>query len=89
MPNKHAAVKDLRKNKRRAERNIRLKTHVKALTKQMSELIKANKKTEALELSRKLQQVIAKASKNYIFHSNKASRKVSSMQRSLNKLNAK
>lgn len=86
MPNKHAAVKDLRKNKRRAERNIRLKTHVKALTKQMSELVKDNKRSEALELSRKLQQIIAKASKNHIFHGNKAARKTSTLHNQLNKM---
>lgn len=86
MPNKHAAVKDLRKNKRRAERNALLKTHVKALTKQMNELIKEEKKTEAMELSRKLQQIVAKASKNHIFHPNKAARKTSALQTRLNKM---
>ncbi len=89
MPNKHAAVKDLRKNKRRAERNSLLKTHVKALTKQMNELVKEGKKTDAIALSSKLQQIIAKASKNNILHANKAGRKTSSIHRKLNKMEAK
>lgn len=88
MPNKHAAEKDLRKNKRRAQRNSLLKTHVKALTKQMNELVKEGKKTEAVALSSKLQQIVAKATKNNIFHANKASRKTSAMHRTLNKINA-
>ncbi len=89
MPNKHAAVKDLRKNKRRATRNSLLKTHVKALTKQMNELVKAGKQSDAQALSSKLQQIVAKAAKNNVFHANKAGRKVSAMHKSLNKLDKK
>jgi len=40
MPNKHAAIKDLRKNERRAARNLRMKIHVKALAKQLKDLVK-------------------------------------------------
>lgn len=83
MPNKHAAVKDLRKNKKRAVRNALLKTHVKSLTTKLKILIKEKKEKEATELSRKLQQSIDKASKKHIFHPNKSSRRISSMHRAL------
>ena len=77
MPNKHAAVKDLRKNERRALRNARLKTHVKSLSKQLKEVVKAGNKTEAIEVSRKLQQAAAKAAKNHVLHFNKTRRMTS------------
>jgi ribosomal protein S20 len=74
MPNKHAAIKDLRKNERRALRNARLKTHVKALTKQFKDLVKVGKKSEAMAMSSKLQQATDKAAKNHVLHFNKARR---------------
>jgi ribosomal protein S20 len=77
MPNKHAAIKDLRKNKRRAARNLREKINVKALMKQLKALIKEGKQSEALELVKKLQQAAAKAAKKNIIHPNKARRMTS------------
>ncbi len=77
MPNKHAAVKDLRKNERRALRNARLKTHVKSLSKQLKEAAKAGSKTEVVEAARKLQQASAKAAKNHVLHFNKTRRMTS------------
>lgn len=84
MPQKHAAIKDLRKNKRRAERNERMKTHVKSLTKQLKEAVKAGK-PEAKELTRKLQSAAAKASKNFVLHKNKARRVISAAMKSSKK----
>ena len=77
MPNKHAAMKDLRKNRKHAIKNALLKTHVKALTHQLVSLVTDGKKKEAEAVSRSLQQALDKAAKNNIFHSNKANRKKS------------
>lgn len=85
MPNKHAAVKDLRKNQRHAARNAKMKTHVKSLTAQVKTLLKEGKTKEVADLARKLQQAVDKAAKKNIFHSNKSSRRISSLHRSLNK----
>ncbi|MCK9361864.1 30S ribosomal protein S20 [Patescibacteria group bacterium] len=78
MPNKHAAIKDLRKNKRRAARNLRDKTNVKALIKQLKSLVQEGKKSEALAMVSKLQQATDKASKKNVLHRNKA-RRINSM----------
>ncbi len=86
MPNKHASVKDVRKSKRRAARNARLKTHVKAVTKQMNDLLKTGTAVDIKVLSAKLQQVVDKAAKNHLFHPNKAARRTSAMQRKINNL---
>lgn len=74
MPNKHAAIKDLRKNKRRAARNLREKTNIRALIKQLEQFVKEGKMTEALAVTTKLQQASAKAAKNHVIHRNKARR---------------
>jgi ribosomal protein S20 len=78
MPNKHAAIKDLRKNKRRAVRNLRDKTNVKALIKELKTLVKDGKKSEALALVAKLQQATDKAVKKNVLHRNKG-RRIASM----------
>ncbi|MDO8617811.1 MAG: 30S ribosomal protein S20 [Candidatus Uhrbacteria bacterium] len=82
MPNKHAAIKDLRKNKKRSAKNARMKTHTKALMAQFKVLIKEGKKTEAKTLAPKLQQALAKAAKTGVFHANKARRKISFLYKS-------
>lgn len=84
MPQKHAAIKDLRKNKRRALRNERMKTHVKSLAKQLKEAVKAGK-PEAKELSRKLQSSTAKAAKTFVVHKNKARRIISAAMKATKK----
>jgi ribosomal protein S20 len=86
MPNKHAAIKDLRKNQKRGARNSRMKTHVKALTQQLVALVRDGKKADAQAMLQKLQQAADKAGKTHVFHVNKAARRVSSAARSINKL---
>ncbi|MFA6429503.1 MAG: 30S ribosomal protein S20 [Patescibacteria group bacterium] len=84
MPNLHAAIKDLRKNKKHAVLNAKIKTHTKALEHQFFGLVKLGKKDEAKELARKIQQASSKAAKRHIVHSNKAGRHISRVQKTLN-----
>lgn len=79
MPNKHAAIKDLRKNKRRALRNGRIKRHVKALFTKTKALIKEGKMDEAKEASRLFQAAADKASKRGVVHKNLAGRRKSKL----------
>mgnify|MGYP001618375776 FL=1 len=83
MPNKHAAVKDLRKNRKQATRNSRLKTHIKALTTKVAGFLKEGKQEEAMILAQSLQQAVDKAAKKNVFHPNRSGRRVSSLHRSL------
>lgn len=83
MPNKHAAVKDLRKNAKRAARNNKIKTHLKALSRQLAEFLQAGKKAEATEIMKRIQQAAAKAGHGHVFHANRAARRTSSAARSL------
>jgi ribosomal protein S20 len=86
MPNKHAAIKDLRKNKKRALRNARLKSHVKALWRQTQLLIKEGKMKEAKTMAQSFQQIVDKASKNDVVSRNAASRKLSSLMKAIGKM---
>lgn len=84
MPNKHAAIKDLRKNRKRAERNSRMKTHVKALSKSFTSLMGEGKREDAAKNMPALQQALGKAAKNNVMHPNKAARKISALHKKLN-----
>lgn len=83
MPNKHAAVKDLRKNARRAARNARLKTHVKHLLRKTTDLVKAGNTKEAKEVAIQFQQIADKAAKNNVITKSVANRKKSSIMKAL------
>ena len=74
MPNTSSAKKELRKSEKRKIANLRIKTHIKSLSKQLKESIRDGKVTEAKELSKKIQQATAKASMQNIIHLNKATR---------------
>mgnify|MGYP003454042106 CR=1 FL=1 len=86
MPNKHAAIKDLRKNKKRALTNKRIKTNIRALTQQLVALAKEGKKAEATTVAQKLQQTLGKAARENVIHRNNAGRKTGNAHKLLNTL---
>lgn len=81
MPNKHAAIKDLRKNQKRAAHNARIKTNIKALFKKSKELIAAGKSTEATDVIRAFQKAVDKAAKVGVVHKNLANRKKAALMK--------
>ncbi len=85
MPIKQAAIKDLRKNHKRAAKNLRMKVHMKHLTRSLTDLVKEGKATEAKETLGKLQQILTKAAKTHILHTNNAKRKIASAFKLVNK----
>lgn len=85
MPNKHAATKDLRKNKKRAAHNDRVKLNVRHLLKKSQELLKAGNAKESQAMVFAFQKAVDKATKVGVMSKSKASRKKSALMRSLNK----
>ena len=85
MPNKHAAIKDLRKNRRHARHNARIKANVKLLFKQSKDLLKEGNGSETQKLIRAFQQAVDKAAKRGVLHKNKAGRKKSELMKKLTK----
>jgi small subunit ribosomal protein S20 len=85
MPNKHAAIKDLRKNKRRAARNLRLKTHARSLLRKAKDLLKEGKVADAKAAAASFQQIVDKAAKHGVLSKNAAGHKKSSIMKAISK----
>jgi ribosomal protein S20 len=85
MPTKHAAIKDLRKNARRAARNARLKTHTKHLLRKATDLLKAGSTQEAKAAAITFQKIADKAVKNKVISKGLANRKKSMLMKALAK----
>ena len=81
MPNKHSAIKDLRKSEKRAASNSRLKTHIKALTHLLKAAVNSGRKDEAKDFLKKLQQAVDKAENGNVIHANRAARIKSRMSK--------
>lgn len=85
MPNKHAAIKDLRKNRKHAAHNERIKRNLRHLLKACTTLIEEGKMKEAQASAKAFQQAIDKAVKRGVVEMNKASRKKSSLMKAISK----
>lgn len=85
MPNKHAAIKDLRKNKKHQAHNDRIKRNVRHLLKKSQDLLKEGNTKEAKAIVLAFQQAVDKATKVGVMSKNKASRKKSALMKALNK----
>lgn len=98
MPNTSSAKKELTKNIRKAEINLRVKNRMKKIVKELTESAAKLEKTEkiaaedleAIETALKAAyQAIDKAAKKGIIKSNNASRKKSGLAQKVNKLQEK
>lgn len=85
MPTKHAAIKDLRKNRKRAVHNARIRSHVRFLLKKNQELISSGDISGARQAASALQQALDKAAKVGVLSRNKADRKKSKFMKSATK----
>lgn len=83
MPNKQAAIKELRKSHKRALYNAKIRKHVKNLFKTTQEFIASGKKDEAMLKFRSFQQAVDKAAKRGVIHTNAARRRKSTIMKKL------
>ena len=88
MPQRRAAIKDLRKNRKRKLHNLTIKTDLRKTIKKFLVLIKDKNLNESKETLKLLYKKLDKASKKNIIHRNTASRRKSRFQRLLNSVNA-
>lgn len=84
MPNLQNAKKALRQSEKREKLNRGYKNRVKKLTREFSDLVKEGKQDEAKKLLPTIYKAIDKAAKKGILHKNTASRRKSSLARTLN-----
>ena len=83
MPNKHAAIKDLGKNIKRAARNERMKKYMHFLLKKCVAELTAGNMKEAKTTAQQFQQAVDKAAKNHVIMPSKAARKKSTLMKAV------
>ena len=88
MPNTKSAKKELRKSKKRAVHNKKIKDNLKGLVKKSKNAIEA-KEEKAKELVAKSLKAIDKAAQKGIIKKNTRDRKKSRLQKALNKTQKK
>jgi small subunit ribosomal protein S20 len=85
MPNTKSAAKELRKAKKRTQKNSRVKNNIKTLLKKIDKALLASDKKTVDELFKKVQSSLDKASKYQIIKKNTAGRKKSRLLKKINK----
>ena len=81
MPQRKAALKNLRAQNKRRLRNIKIKRSLKASLKKFQALLKDNKRDELLSVLREAFSKLDKAASRGIIHKNTASRKKGRLQK--------
>lgn len=84
MPIKKSAKKELRKNKKRREKNLFWKIRIKALEKRLKKVFTEKERGEAQELLSRYYKLVDKAVKEGIIKKNKGRRKKSEWARKIN-----
>ena len=85
MPIKHAALKQIRKDRKRQERNQAMRSELKTLTKRLVVLLTSQKLDEARVHIQLLAKKYDHAASKGIIHPNTAARYKSRLTRQLNK----
>ena len=84
MPIKHAALKQIRKDRKRYQRNQAIRSELKTLTKRLLVLLKGQQLDEAKTLIRLVAKRYDHAASKGIVHRNTAARYKSRLMRRLN-----
>lgn len=85
MPNTKSALKAMKQSRRRREFNSQIKDSVKKSVKEVKQLIKAGKKSEAADVMKKAMSALDKAAKKNVIHKNNAARRKSRLAKALAK----
>ncbi len=88
MPIKKAALKRIRADKKRRERNMRITHDLKTRIKHLRELTSAKKLDQALAAIPVMASRLDKAVQKKIIHRNKASRTISRLRKAVQKSSA-
>ena len=89
MPIKHAALKQIRKDRRRRQRNQAVESELKTLTKRLITLLTEQKRDEARTLIHLIAKKYDHAASRHIIHRNTAARYKSRLMRRLNQAAAR
>ena len=84
MPNKHAALKQIRKDRKRHARNQSQLSELKTVTRQLADLLRTNKQEEARLVMRRVASRFDRAAAKGLVHRNTAARYKSRLTRRAN-----
>jgi small subunit ribosomal protein S20 len=85
MPQRRAAKKDLRQNKKRRERNLAIEQKIKVALKKFKKALENSDSALRQQALRDVCQILDKAAAKNIIHKNKAARKKSRLSKLLQK----
>jgi small subunit ribosomal protein S20 len=86
MPQRRAAKKDLRKNKKRHEKNLKLKEQIKSAIKKFKKAIESKDFNAGSEALKAIYKILDKAASKKIIHPNNAAREKSRFSKKLNSI---
>lgn len=86
MPIKHAAFKQMRKDRRRTARNQAVQSQLKTLTRQLVTLLGQQKTAEAAQLMRTVTKAYDRAASKRVIHPRAAARYKSRLMRRIHKV---
>lgn len=89
MPTTRSAYRQLKKSRKRASRNKRIRSEIKTRIKKFKELLVQNKIEEAQRYFQIIEKRLMQAGSKNIIHKNKASRQISRLQILLNQAKTK
>ncbi len=89
MPIKHAALKQIRKDRTRQERNQAVRAELKTLTRKLLSLLQEGKRDEAAGLIRVVAKKFDLAASKGVVHANTAARSKSRLMRRLATLSSR
>jgi len=89
MPNKKAAIKSLRQDKKKNLRNKAVLSELRTLTKSTKMVLAKNNREEADGLLKKLESKLTKAAQRDIIKKNSASRRISRLRTQWSKISTK
>ena len=86
MPIKHAALRQIRKDRKRHSRNQAVRSELKTLTKQLVQLLQAQQLDEARSVIRLVAKKYDRAASAHVIHANTAARYKSRLMRRINRI---
>lgn len=89
MPQRRAAKKDLRQNKKRRQQNLQVKKNIKAAIKKLKKSVDTKDTLARQKALTEVYKIIDKAATKKIIHRNKAARRKSRLSKLLKKTTSK
>lgn len=89
MPQRRAAKKALRQNKRRRQRNLQIKQKIKSAIKKFKKAVESNDQTKKEQTLKEVYKILDRAASKKVIHQRKAARKKSRLAKLAKKTTSK